>query len=83
MHERTPRELKYDTQDICSHAQFQSLYLNGGIKKGLAAIYDSVLPTLCPEMVKGLPAVRETWVRSLGQEYPLERGMATHSSILA
>ena len=34
-------------------------------------------------MVKSLPAVRETWVRSLGQEDPLEKEMATHSSILA
>ena len=29
-----------------------------------------------------LPAVQETWVRSLGQEDPLEKGMATHSSVL-
>ena len=34
-------------------------------------------------MVKNLPAMQETWVRSLGQEGPLEKGMATHSSILA
>ena len=34
-------------------------------------------------MVKHPPAVRETWVQSLGQEDPLEEGMATHSSILA
>ena len=34
-------------------------------------------------MVKNLPAMQETGVRSLGQEDPLERGMATHSSILA
>ena len=34
-------------------------------------------------MVKNLPAVRETWVSSLGQEDPLEKGMATHSGILA
>ena len=33
-------------------------------------------------MVKNLPAMPETWVRSLGQEDPLEKGMATHSSIL-
>ena len=36
--------------------------------------------------VKNLPAVQElqeTWVQSLGQEDPLEKGMATHSSILA
>ena len=34
-------------------------------------------------MVKNLPAVQETWVQSLGQEDPLEKGMATHSSVLA
>ena len=34
-------------------------------------------------MVKNLPAIQETWVRSLGWEVPLEKGMATHSSILA
>ena len=35
------------------------------------------------QMVKNLPAMRETWVRSLGREDPLEEGMATHSSLLA
>ena len=30
-----------------------------------------------------LPALQETWVQFLGQEYPLEQGVATHSSILA
>ena len=34
-------------------------------------------------MVKNLPAMQEIWVQSLGQEDPLEKGMATHSSILA
>ena len=34
-------------------------------------------------VVKNLPAMQETWVRSLGQEDPLEKEMATHSSILA
>ena len=34
-------------------------------------------------MVKNLPAMLETWVRCLGQEDPLEKGMATHSSSLA
>jgi len=33
--------------------------------------------------VKNPPAVQETWVRSLGREDSLEKGMATHSSILA
>ena len=34
-------------------------------------------------MIKNLPATQETWVLSLGGEDPLEKGMATHSSILA
>ena len=44
--------------------------------------------TLCSnlrlyQMVKNLPAMQETLVQSLGEEDPLEKGMATHSSILA
>ena len=35
------------------------------------------------QMVKNLLAMQETWVRSLGQEDPMEKGMTTHSSILA
>ena len=35
------------------------------------------------QRLKRLPAMWETWVRSLGQEEPLEKEMATHSSILA
>ena len=34
-------------------------------------------------MVKNLPAMQETWVRSLGWEDSLEKGMATHSNIVA
>ena len=39
--------------------------------------------SLVAQMVKNPPAVRETWVPSLGWNDPLEEGMATHSSILA
>ena len=39
--------------------------------------------SLVAQVVKHLPAVQETRVQSLGQEGPLEKGMATHSSILA
>ena len=35
------------------------------------------------QTVKNLPAMQETWVQFLGWEDPLEKGMATHSSILA
>ena len=38
---------------------------------------------LVAQLVKNLPALRETWVPSLVWEDPLEEGMATHSSILA
>ena len=39
--------------------------------------------SLVAQLVKNLPAVQETWVLSLGWEGPLEKGKATHSSILA
>ena len=35
------------------------------------------------QTVKNLPAMQETWLQLLGQEDPLEKGMATHSRILA
>jgi len=43
----------------------------------------SVEASLVAQMIKNLPAMQETWVRSLGWEDLLEKGMATHSSILA
>jgi len=39
--------------------------------------------SLVAQLVKNLPAMRETWVRSLGWKDPLEKGKATHSSVLA
>ena len=39
--------------------------------------------SLVVQTVKNLPAMLETWDQSLGWEDPLEKGMATHSSILA
>ena len=39
--------------------------------------------SLVAQTVKSLPATQEMWVRSLGWDNPLEKGMATHSSILA
>ena len=46
-------------------------------------IYDLGSLHLVAQMVKSLPAMQETWVQSLGWEDPLEKGMATHSNILA
>ena len=50
--------------------------------------YASVVPSCLwvspvARTVKNLPVVQETWVQSLGWEDPLEKGIATHSSILA
>ena len=41
------------------------------------------MTSLVSQMVKNLPAMQETWVQSLCQEDPLEKRMATHSTILA
>ena len=43
---------------------------------------DGILASLMTQMIKNLPAMQETRVRSLGQENALEKGMATHSGIL-
>ena len=41
------------------------------------------MTSLVTQMVRKAPVVQETWVQSLGQKDPLEKGMATYSSILA
>ena len=41
------------------------------------------MTSLVAQMIKHLPTIQETWVRSLGWEDPLEKEMATHSSVLA
>ena len=46
-------------------------------------ILQTTLTSLMAQMVKHLPTMREIWVRSLDREDPLEKEMATHSSILA
>ena len=54
------------------------------ILERLKIVFFNCLETsLVTEMVKNLPAVQETWVRSLGWEDPLEKEMATHSGSLA
>ena len=51
-------------------------------KGGLKWKESDVWASLVAQMVKNLPAMWETWVQSLGWGDPLEKGMATHSSIL-
>ena len=48
-----------------------------------ASCLNSTVASLAAQTVENLPAMQETWVRSFGQENPLEKEMATHLSILA
>ena len=59
------------------------LYLNFFQIKGFKLCLFCFLAFLVAQRIKRLPAMQETWVQSLGQEDPLEKEMATHSSILA
>ena len=52
-------------------------------EEGIGYLLQYSWASLVAQLVKNPPAMRETWVRSLGWEHPLEAGMATHSSILA
>ena len=52
--------------------RFKSITFNVPLRESLQA-----------QMVENLTAVQETWVQPLGREDPLEKGMATHSSLLA
>ena len=54
------------------------------LEKSLSKIREANLrESLVAQTIKCLPTMQETWLRSLGQEVPLEKEMATHSSILA
>ena len=52
-------------------------------RKGKQKQWPNARPSLVTQTVKCLPAMRETLVRSLGWEDPLEEGMAAHCSVLA
>ena len=71
MPDMASRENRYLYVDIFAFSLFIFLY-----------IY-VIEPSLMAQMIKNLPAMQETLAQSPGQEDPLEKGMATHSSILA
>ena len=76
----------YNLLSICLYLSFISTYLVIYLSYSLLKIlkvYYTVVPSLVAQTVKNLPAMQETWVWSLGWEEPLEKGMATHSSLLA
>ena len=60
-----------------------SLAAVSGLLIAVASLLAEHNASLMAQMVKNLPTMWETWVRSLHQEYPLEKEMATHFSILA
>ena len=51
--------------------------------EGIGYLLQYSWASLVAQMVRNMPAMQETWVRSLSWEDPLEKGKATHSSILA
>ena len=55
------------------------------VGKVMSLLYNMLSRLVCvvAQLVKNLPAIWETWLRSLGWEDPLEKGKATHSSLLA
>ena len=53
------------------------------MERQLKVGYNEMQASLVVQIVKNLPAMQKTWVRSLGGKDCLEKGMATHSSIFA
>ena len=70
---RSPSRWLFGFRIVSSHCYYYCIYL--------AVILTGA--SLVAQPVKNLPAMQETWVQSLHQEDPLEKRMATHSSILA
>ena len=67
--------------DMCNLGHLQAE--DGGRSVVWGLIDEISGASLVAQMVKNLPAMKETWIRSLGQEDALEKGLGTHSSILA
>ena len=74
---------KYFTTWATREALYLSNYCQNSSLGRLPWPDHSLFYVLVAQLVKNLPAVQETWAHSLGWEDPLEKGMATHSSILA
>ena len=79
---------------MCAHKGGELLQRPAILTGTVFPPYLLLSPILCPvavstgaslvaQMVKNLPAKQETWVQPLGQEDPMQKEMATHSSILA
>ena len=88
---QTDKIPKKDLEDLYRVASFQFtqlkipiIHYHPHVPLYIIVILHIIVGTfLVVQTVKNLPAIQETWVNSLGWEDPLEKGMATHSSILA
>ena len=70
-------------QSACNAGDPASIPGLGRSAEGISYPLQYSWASLVAQLVKNPPAMRETWIQSLGWEDPLEKGMATHSSILA
>ena len=67
--------------DFLSHGKTRTFFANPILS--LVIFVQHIPASLVAQVIKHLPTMWETWVRSLGREDPLEKEMATHSSSLA
>ena len=77
---QAPPSLGFSRQEHWSGLQCRRPWLNSWV--GKIPWRRDRLTSLVAQLVKNPPSIKETWVRSLGWKDPLEKGMATHSSIL-
>ena len=87
-HDLNPEQLKINKIDKLLARLIKKKREKNQINKirngnGEITMDNTEIQRIMAQMVKNLPAMQETWVQSLGWEDPLEKGKATHSSILA
>ena len=78
------RDSSVGKESTCKAADAGSIPVSGrSAGEGMGYAFQYSWASLVAQLVKNPSAIQETWVRSLGWEDPLEKGTATHSSILA
>ena len=78
------RNSSADKESACKAGDPGSIPESGrSAREGIGYPLQCSWASLVAQLVKNLPAMLETWTQSLGWEDPLEKGKATHSSILA
>ena len=74
---------QFGKESICNAGDPGSISGSGGSGEGIGHPLQYCWASLVAQQVENLPAMSETWVQPLGWVDPLEKGKATHSSILA